>query len=260
MRVPRLSLVNATSGPLPFVSIVLAMVVIGLGLLAWDEFKANDDSGAGTIEPGRVIHTVMVETNISNSPPSVRVESWKLVGDGNNTARAHVVAFDPAGEVTQEGWGDAQTTTNVIDGHVSSFARRQFQSVFMWTDEAHITDEIMHASPLPGATPAPDAPAFRETGQRTIAGVTVRVYERDRQLSSNPSLPFDGPGTQISRVFISDKPFGLDFGEEGFYQDAAGKAYPLFSRTMISFEVLNADRVPAGGLSTPPLSPSPSPY
>ena len=178
MSAPRFSWVNATSGPLPFVSIALAIVVIGLGLLAWDEFKANDDSGSVSLEPGQIIHTVMVETNISSSPPSIRVESWKLVGDGNNTARAHVVVFDPAGKVTQEGWGDSLTTTNVTDGQFTTIARPQFQSVFMWTDEAHIADEIMHASLLPGATPASDAPAFRETGQRTIAGVTVGSTSR----------------------------------------------------------------------------------
>jgi YD repeat-containing protein len=261
MRPPRSSWASAASSPLRFAGIVVTVALIGLGLLAWRELKTNHESGSISIEPGQVIHTVMVETNVSASPPSVREEYWRLVGDGDNTARAHVVAYDAAGKVTLEGWTDSSTltTTNVTDGQLHSISRPPFQSVFMWTDEAHITDEIMHASLLPGATPAPDAPVIREIGKQTIAGVTVRVYEQDLQVASNPSLPFNGPGTRISRVFISDDPFGLDFGEERFYQDNAGKTYPLFSRTMTSFEVLDADQVPVGGLSTPPLSPSPSP-
>ena len=105
---------------------------------------------------------------------------------------------------------------------------------------------MLRASYPPGVTPAPGAVPFTLAGTREVAGVSVRDYTRSVPMSPDSEWPFSAPGIMITQVFISDDPFGLDFGGTHHYVDAEGEQHLVFERRMLSFEVIDREQAPPG--------------
>lgn len=216
--------------------------LVALAVLAVATVSTTEKTTALQIEPGDVIHYTTKTSGINLGNPEQTVESWILVGEDFNTDKARVFAYNEAGRVTQDGWTDADLGLTSNNGR--SFARPQFQSVFMWTDQSTIGEDLLRSGKGPNTTLAPDERPFHFAGRSEIAGVTVQVYENVFDLDADPEYPFERDGRLVRRVFLSDEPFGLDFGEETYYVDGNGTEYPVLDRDWLTFEVIDLEHTP----------------